>query len=67
MRHRGQNGVRAGAGVAERRSPAFPGITCVLAGHGDAVAVVGLGDDPDGGIPMTGLWSDDGEARGLPR
>jgi len=29
--------------------------TCVVAGLGDSAAVVGLGDDPDGGIPMAGL------------
>ncbi len=29
--------------------------TCAMAGHGDSAAIVGLGDDPDGGIPMAGL------------
>jgi hypothetical protein len=33
----------------------LPGETCVVAGRGDNAAVVALGDDPDGGIPMTGL------------
>ena len=36
-------------------SPWIDGSTCVLAGRGDAVSAVGLGDDPDGGIPLTGL------------
>ncbi len=31
------------------------GETCVVAGRGDDAAVVALGDDPDGDIPMTGL------------
>ena len=35
----------------------LPGSTCVVAGRGDDVAVVALGDDPDGGIPMTGLMT----------
>ena len=34
-----------------------PGKTCVMAGRGDDLAIVGLGDDPDGGIPMTGLMT----------
>jgi hypothetical protein len=34
-----------------------PGKTCVIAGRGDDLAIVGLGDDPDGGIPMTGLMT----------
>jgi hypothetical protein len=33
----------------------LPGETCVVAGRDDDAAVVALGDDPDGGIPMTGL------------
>jgi hypothetical protein len=32
-----------------------PGKACVIAGRGQSLAIVGLGDDPDGGIPMTGL------------
>jgi hypothetical protein len=35
----------------------LPGSTCVVAGRGDDVAVVALGDDPDGAIPMTGLMT----------
>ncbi len=34
-----------------------PGETCVIAGRSDDLAVVGLGDAPDGGIPMTGLMT----------
>jgi len=37
--------------------PGLPGRTCVIAGRGDDVAVVALGDDPDGGIPMTGVMT----------
>jgi hypothetical protein len=33
----------------------LPGETCVVAGRDDDAAVVALGDDPDGGILMTGL------------
>ena len=36
-------------------TPGVPGDPCVLAGHGDDFAVAGLGNDPDGGIPMTGV------------
>jgi hypothetical protein len=35
----------------------LPGSTCVVVGRGDDVAVVALGDEPDGGIPMTGLMT----------
>ena len=51
----GQGGVRASSDDLAIVAPAIPGATCVMAGHGDDFAVVGLGDDPDGGIPMTGL------------
>jgi hypothetical protein len=34
-----------------------PGKSCVIAGRGDDLAIVGLGDKPDGGIPMTGLMT----------
>jgi hypothetical protein len=39
----------------------------VIAGHGNHVAVVGLGDEPDGSIPMTGLLTSDGDAWSMPR
>lgn len=29
--------------------------TCVVAGRGDSAVVVGLGDDPDGAVPMKGM------------
>ena len=35
----------------------LPGSACVVAGRGDDIAVVALGDDPDGDIPMTGLMT----------
>jgi hypothetical protein len=35
----------------------IPGDACVIAGHADDLAVVGLGDSPDGSIPMTGLMT----------
>ena len=35
--------------------PSLPGTTCVMAGRDGTVAVAGLGDDPDGGIPLAGL------------
>jgi hypothetical protein len=50
---RGQGGVTLTVG--DKIGPNVPGATCVLAGRGDDVTMVGLGDDPDGGIPMTGL------------
>ena len=36
-------------------SPWVDGSTCTMAGRGDAVSALGLGDEPDGGIPLTGL------------
>ncbi len=33
----------------------LPGKTCVLAGRDDVLAMIALGDAPDGSIPMTGL------------
>ena len=44
-----------------------PGETCVIAGNGDDLAIVGLGDDPDGGIPMTGLMTRVGDTWVMPR
>ena len=62
----GEGGVRASSETQAIMLPALPGATCVMAGHGEDFAVVGLGDEPDGGIPMTGimLWS--GNAAVLP-
>jgi hypothetical protein len=35
--------------------------SCVLTGNGDVVSVLGLGDDPDGDIPLADVkWSGDG-------
>ena len=42
---------------ADIMRPGIPGRTCIIAGRGDSLAVVGLGDEPDGGIPMTGLMT----------
>jgi hypothetical protein len=44
-----------------------PGKTCVMAGRGDDLAIVGLGDRPDGGIPMTGLMTRSGDVWHYPR
>jgi hypothetical protein len=63
----GQGGVRASSDTKAIVAPAIPGTTCIIAGHGDDFAVVGLGDDPDGGIPMTGLILWTGNAVVLPR
>lgn len=44
-----------------REFPSIPGAACVIAGRGDSIAAVGLGDSADGGIPLTGLMlSNDG-------
>jgi hypothetical protein len=42
---------------ADKLVNGVPGDTCLISGRGDALAVVGLGDAPDGGIPMTGLMT----------
>jgi hypothetical protein len=39
----------------------LPGKSCVIAGRGDDLAIVSLGDDPDGDIPMTGLMTYSGD------
>ncbi len=62
---RGKSGVVATVG--EHFGPSLPGRSCVLAGRGDHVAMVGLGDAPDGGIPMTGLAIRSGDEWVLPR
>jgi hypothetical protein len=62
---RGQDGVVLSRG--DEVGPSVPGATCVLAGHRDHVTMVGLGDDPDGGIPMTGLVLGHGDQVTLPR
>jgi hypothetical protein len=36
-------------------SPWIDGSSCVVAGRENAVSAIGLGDDPDGGIPLTGM------------
>ena len=41
-------------------APVVPGRTCVIVGRRDALAVVGLGDEPDGSIPMAGLATSTG-------
>ena len=43
--------------ASDRLLPRMPGETCVVAGRGDDLAFVALGDEPDGGIPMTGLMT----------
>ena len=63
----GQGGVRASSDTVAIVTPAVPGTTCVMAGYGDDFAVVGLGDDADGGKPMTGLFLWMGNAAVLPR
>lgn len=47
--------------------PDLPGRACMLAGHGDVVAVAGLGDAPDGNIPLTGVLIRSGTAWTKPR
>jgi hypothetical protein len=62
-----QDGVRATDSSDSRDgSPLIPGATCVMAGNGNQVAIVGLGDDSDGGIPMTGLLLRSGSSWTVP-
>jgi hypothetical protein len=42
---------------ADKLIKGIPGDACVNAGHGDHLAIVGLGDEADGSIPMTGLMT----------
>jgi hypothetical protein len=44
-------------GQSDIMRPGLPGKSCVIVGRGDALAIVALGDDPDGGIPMTGAMT----------
>ena len=64
---RGQDGITVWDASNPGAQTDVPGSSCVVAGRGDAVTVVGLGDDPDGGIPMTGLLLKHGNQVILPR
>jgi hypothetical protein len=52
---------------SDKLRPGLPGKSCVIAGRGDDFAVVALGDEPDGGIPMTGLMIRSGDEYVWPR
>ncbi len=52
---------------SSKMRPGVPGQSCVIAGRGDGFAIVGLGDEPDGNIPMTGLMTQVGLTWHYPR
>ncbi len=59
--------IRVAPPDARDQPPSLDGATCLMYGSGDSVVVAGVGDGPDGSLPLTGLLrSTDGGAAWSP-